>query len=109
MLRLSACSRAAAALIAAALVLLALACGGNGDDESSPTPTATEEGTPPPDSEGPISGDVIDLASQAPVLTMLAENDDDMPTGSHSLALGDFNGDGDTDLLIGAPQADGPE
>jgi hypothetical protein len=86
-----------------------LACGGDGDDEPTPAPTATEEGTPPPESEGPISGDVLDLAAEAPLLTVLGENDDDLPTGSHSLALGDFNGDGDTDLLMGAPQADGPD
>jgi hypothetical protein len=109
MLRLSACSRAAAAFIAAALVLLAPACGGDGDDEPTATPTATEEGTPPPDSAGPISGDVIDLASQAPLLTVLGENDDDFSTGSHSLAIGDFNDDGDADMLVGAPLADGPE
>ena len=109
MLRLSACSRAAAALIAAALVLPALSCGGDGDDDPTPSPAATEEGTPPLENEGPISSDVIDLAAQAPLLTVYGQNNEDFQTGSHGLDLGDFNGDGETDLLIGAPQADGPE
>jgi hypothetical protein len=32
----------------------------------------------------------------------------DFTTGGRNVALADFNGDGETDLLLGAPQADGP-
>ena len=109
MFPLSASPRAAAALFAAALVLLTVACGGDGDDEPSPSPAQTEDATPPPESVGPVSADVIDLAAQPPLFTMRGENDDDLLTGSASVALGDFNGDDEADLLVGAPMADGPE
>jgi hypothetical protein len=111
MFRLSAPSRAAAALFAAALVLLAMSCAGGGDNSDDPSPSATSteaEVTDTPDS-GPLSADVIDLAQGAARLTVFGENDSDFPTGSTSLALGDFNGDGEDDLLIGAPQGDGPD
>jgi len=111
MFRLSARLRAAAALFAAALVLSALSCSGDGDKSDDPSPSATPteaESTASPDGAS-LSADVIDLAEGAARLTVFGENDSDFPTGSTSLALGDFNGDGDDDLLIGAPQADGPD
>jgi hypothetical protein len=107
MLRLSAKLRAAAALLAAALVVLAQGCGG--DDDPSPTPPATEEATPPTESQGPITGDVVDLGEHTPLFSVMGEDDEDLATGSHSLSLGDFNGDDVPDVLIGAPQADGPD
>ena len=107
MLRLPATCHVAAAIFAAALLLLTVSCGGD-DDEPSPSPTQTEDGTPPPESVGAVSGDVIDLASQPPVFSVQGENDDDFLSGSTSVALGDFNGDGEPDLLVGAPMADGP-
>lgn len=110
----------AAALVAAAAITLAVACGdGEGTPPSSsptssasPSPTAPAStelpaptATPPQDS--PPAG-AIDLARDTPLLRVLGAEPMDLATGSRNVALADFNGDGDTDLLVGAPQADGP-
>ncbi len=42
-------------------------------------------------------------------MTVLGAGKDDLATGSTSVALGDFNDDGEPDALIGAPAADGPD
>jgi hypothetical protein len=42
-------------------------------------------------------------------MTVIAKHRDDLLASSTSVALGDFNDDGSTDLLMGAPQADGPD
>jgi hypothetical protein len=87
----------AAALLAAALVLSASACGGDDDSDATPSPQGdTPSGT---------SGSPVPPGEQ--IVTFTGDTDDDLLTGSHSLALGDFNDDGNPDLLVGASQADG--
>jgi hypothetical protein len=49
------------------------------------------------------------MASDAPVLTILSGDADDLQNGGTSLARGDFNSDGVDDLLLGAPLGDGPD
>ncbi len=109
-----------------ALGAAASACG-DGGASPSPTPTA---GPPPvftvtptvmptvtpfnPFSPGadvaplPPSA-LLDMASDSPVLTILAADADDLHAGGTSLARGDFNSDGVDDLLLGAPFGDGPD
>ena len=71
----------AAAVLAA--ILLAVACGGGGGG-----PTA------------------LDLAHQRPALTIFGAQAKD---GLRAIAGGDVNGDGQADLIVGAPMADGPD
>ncbi len=83
--------RRAAALAAAALiVVLAVACG---DDDSEP---------------GAADGD-IDLATTEAQLTITLAPGDFQTGWPDTITSGDFNDDGATDLLIGAPFADGPD
>lgn len=106
--------RAALALVIAATAAVAIACnsgesGNDGDASSSPTPAETPIATAEPDSTpGPI-GDVMDLAADPPVMTVFGRETGDLVTGGTNVALGDFNDDGHADVLIGAPQADGPD
>ena len=51
----------------------------------------------------------IDLKTAENVTTYFGQDSTDLVNVSSSLALGDFNDDGETDALIGAPQADGPD
>lgn len=74
--------RAASAALAT-FILLTMACGGGGG--------------------GPA---VIDLAHQRPALTILGAHSND---GLGTIASGDVNGDGQSDLIVGAPAADGPD
>jgi len=53
-----------------------------------------------------LSG-VLDLASASPNVTVAAADKEDHL--GHSVASGDVNGDDIDDLLIGAPEADGPD
>jgi len=50
----------------------------------------------------------VDLASEGGLTTYTGQDPADLVNVSSSLALGDFNDDGEPDALIGAPQADGP-
>ncbi|HSP54123.1 MAG TPA: hypothetical protein VLS25_00915 [Dehalococcoidia bacterium] len=96
--------RAAAAVSAAALLILALACGGSGGSQDS----ATNE--PPTGASAPASGsNVIDLANAGGLTAYSGGDPTDLVNVSRTLALGDFNDDGKTDALVGAPQADGPD
>ncbi len=47
----------------------------------------------------------FDLAARSPTLTVIAADPEDE---LGRVAVGDFNGDGTGDLLVGAPRADGP-
>lgn len=105
--------RAAAALGgAAALLLAAAACAGDDstdDTSSSPSdaatvsPGATEN---PQETPGGQSGGGTDATIESAVFTVFGRATDDLLSGSTNVALGDFNDDGDPDLLLGAPQAD---
>jgi hypothetical protein len=65
------------------IILFAAACGGGGS--------------------GPA---ITDLAHQRPALTIVGAQSKD---GLGPVASGDVNGDGETDLIVGAPYADGPD
>jgi hypothetical protein len=73
----------AALPVLAAVVLLAAACGGGGG--------------------GPAT---FDLAGRHPALTILGAQAKD---GLGPIASGDVNGDGQADLIVAAPAADGPD
>lgn len=81
---------AARALLVAAAVAALASCGGDDDD-------------------APYTGSDIDLASADTLLTVTFAPGDLQPGFPNSLASGDFNADGATDLLLGAPFADGPD
>lgn len=55
----------------------------------------------------PVSVDTATFPSSSGVLIYGADNGDKVPS-QHSMALGDVNADGVTDLLVGAALADGP-
>ena len=99
-------ARDAAALIAVAIVIIGPGCGGSGSGQPSDTALRSSNGNTSASSSG---GRVIDLNTQAGVVRLAGEDEADLVTGSHSLAFGDFDNDGRSDLLVGAPQADGPE
>ncbi len=99
--------KTAAALLAAALVILGSACG---DDDGGPGTPAPSGGSPGPSASGTaLPGITIDLAATADLTAYAAEDATDLVNVGNSLALGDFNDDGVSDALIGAPQADGPD
>jgi hypothetical protein len=59
-------------------------------------------------SERPASG-TVDLATADTLLSITYPAGDADPGAPASIASGDFNGDGKTDLLLGAPLNDGPD
>ena len=97
----------AVAVIAAAIFIVATACSGGGDDQSPATDTATGD----PSASPTIPGDLrdVDLATDTNALQIGGVDAEDLLTGTTSMATGDFDDDGETDLLIGAPQGDGPD
>jgi hypothetical protein len=97
-------SISAAAFLAAALLLSSGACGGDGD-KPDPTPSPTE----PPAESPSDDNNAQELTAGERLIRITGDTNDDLLTGSHSLALGDFNDDGVPDLLVGASQADGPD
>jgi hypothetical protein len=102
---------AATIAVAAAAVSLAGCDGGTQSPTHTPTaaqPTQTVTLTTPPTSSAPIVG-VVDLGGETAAATIYGIDGGDFPNGSSALASGDFNGDGRTDLLIGAAFADGPD
>ncbi len=84
-------SRASLAAAGALVILFAASCGGG--DEDGPA--------------GGSSADSIDLAVDKPSFTITFRAGDLQGGAPSSIASGDFNADGDTDLLLGAPFADG--
>ncbi len=105
------------ALLLAAGAATSAGCGDGGGSASpsppmrpSTSPTATPviplTVIPTPAALAPTS--ILDMASDAPVLTIVPADAGDLRTGGDSLARGDFNNDGVDDLLLGAPFGDGP-
>jgi hypothetical protein len=116
-------------LVLTALVVqgLCMACGGGGGSPAPTTqPTAAtgtpaQQGSPVPTglpTIGPLPTVTvtpgpppltIDLATATPIATIYAARTDDLRSDIPALATGDFNGDGVTDLLVGARFGDGPD
>ncbi|HET9476927.1 MAG TPA: hypothetical protein VFP63_05525 [Dehalococcoidia bacterium] len=94
-------SRPAAALLMAALIM-AQACGGD-DDGAAPA------GTSSPTASGGVPAATIDIGGNTDVTKYAAQDVGDLVNVGVTVALGDFDDDGETDALIGAPQADGPD
>lgn len=108
----------AAASVAAAVLLFLGSSGGDGDSETptnspsetaTPTPAATDISPTGHPGNGFVLGDVVDLASEPPTMTVLGKAEMDLVSGSRNVALGDFNDDSEPDLLFGAPSADGAD
>jgi len=110
-------------LLTAAVLVLLTACGG-GEGGSSATPQGTAAATSSPSaartptpgvvvspgaSEGPAVAGVIDLMNSPPALTIYAADKGDILNDIPAMAVGDFNGDGIGDLLLGARFGDGPD
>ena len=96
--------RPAAALLAAVLVILGYACGSD-DDDGGTGPSRSVS----PSATGETPAATIDLAESADVTAYAAGDVADLVNVGASVTLGDFDDDGNTDALIGAPQADGPD
>ena len=104
-------ARVLAGAVLAALIGLTLACG----DDSSVGPAGTS--APPDDSptatetslasDAPTQG-TIDLAELTPTSIVYGAGKGDLPSDQPALASGDFDGDGVSDLAIGARFADPP-
>ncbi len=93
-----------------ALIGLTLACGDNASD--GPADTST-----PPDSSltatasaasDAATEETVDLADLTPVSIVYGAGEGDLPSDQPALASGDFDGDGVSDLAIGARFADPP-
>ncbi len=97
--------------LAAAAAVLWVACGSGDDDTPTPTVTpAIPTATTPPANRSAVPGDdVLDLAAEQPATTVLAADTGDLENDLPALAMGDINGDGLSDLLIGARFGDGPD
>jgi hypothetical protein len=97
------------ALVSCLLALLGLACGDD-DASSSLTPSSAASGSPSATAVASAPPHTIDL-SAAGSTTFRAQTADagDLQTTGSTVAIGDLNGDGAGDLLIGALTADGPD
>jgi len=102
-----------ASLLSAIFIVSLAACAGS-EPSASTTPDSTPAtpqstvnalSTPP----APLLGPSLDLASEPPLLTAFGIDREDLAEGIPSVGHGDFNDDGFADILIGAPQADGPD
>lgn len=108
MLRSARTIKSAAALLAAALIILGSACGGD-DDDGATGSSAPTGATGPSVTGGGLLAQTIDLGDNTGFTAYAGQDAADLVNVGATLALGDFNDDGNTDALIGAPQADGPE
>ncbi len=91
--------------------LFAAACGGGSPSATTPPASSTvarSGSSPGVTHTAAVATAPIDLASANPAVTFLPPEPQDIRTGISSIATGDFNGDGISDLLIGLPFADGP-
>jgi hypothetical protein len=95
-------SRFLGVLLASAVVAAVSACGDDDDDAAS-SPTVSDPASP-----SAAEGVEIDTPDEA-VLTVDLPPGEIAPAWPNIVASGDFNADDETDLVIGAPLADGPE
>jgi len=95
----------AVAILAAAIFMMPVACSGddNGADPTDRPATTDASGTP----SGGVALRDIDLATDDSAIGISGVDAEDLLTGTTSVAMGDFNDDGESDLLVGAPQGDG--
>ena len=73
---------------------------------ASGTPTATPLATP---QAAPPRTGVIDVGVTPATLTIFAIDEGDLRSARPAVTVGDFDGDGIGDLLLGAPFGDGPD
>jgi hypothetical protein len=103
------------ALFAGLLAACLAACSGGGDDDGpsptspAPTPTAGQDVSTPAVSGNITADQVVDLASQEPLLTVIGAGVGDFQSDLGAVATGDFNGDGLADVIAGARFGDGPD
>lgn len=82
--------------LALAVLLATTGCGDDDSTNSSPSPSGAPSGE-------------ASIEDADTLLTVTYPAGDVQLGAPASVASGDFNGDGETDLLIGAPMADGPD
>jgi hypothetical protein len=102
--------RFGALVLAGFALILSLAPGcDSGDNDPGPTPSSAPPETTAAGSS-PVSGEgIIDLAAEAPLLTIWGADEGDFLNDLPGLDAGDVNGDGVDDLLIAARFGDGPD
>jgi hypothetical protein len=92
-----------------AFASLALAAACNGGDEDRPTPSTAPPATTAAGSS-PLAGEgIVDLAADAPLLTVWGADTGDFLNDLPGLDAGDVNGDGIDDVLLAARFGDGPD
>jgi hypothetical protein len=98
--------RRAALLFALGIVVLAAACAG--DDDATPTGSPADSATvtaSPTLSALPTLQALAPIGFSEPAVLYGAEAGD----GAQAVTAGDFNGDGELDIVLGAPLADGAD
>lgn len=103
-------ARVLAGALTAALIGLTLACGDEASDgpaDTSAPPDASLTATASAASDA-ATEETVDLADLTPVSIIYGAGEGDLPSDQPALASGDFDGDGVSDLAIGARFADPP-
>ena len=103
-------ARVLAGALTAALIGLTLACGDEASDgpaDTSAPPDASLTATASAASDA-ATEETVDLADLTPVSIVYGAGEGDLPSDQPALASGDFDGDGVSDLAIGARFADPP-